>query len=110
MGDIRLEASDAGKRASAEISIHIAAGMVGHWAAIRLSDGGSDGVAYATKQDAIRHQFHENLCAYACIPADGMPPHDADGWLAAHRKLYDAGLRPTDPRTPIVPITRRLTL
>jgi hypothetical protein len=38
------------------------------WVAIRLSDGGSDGEVYETRQDAIDHQLHETLCALRLVP------------------------------------------
>lgn len=112
MTTITREPSDAGKRASEAITLHVLAGKAGCWAAIRLSDGGSDNTAYQTKRDAIRFQLHEMQCAYVCIPEDGMSPQDADDFLRINRKLYDAGMRitdPDDPRTVVVPQTRRLT-
>lgn len=104
-----LEYSDAAKRCSDTIRLHIACGMAGKWAAIRLSDGGSDNVAYDTRADAVRHQLHESLCAYVKIPLDDMPPDHAERFLAFHRKAYDAGFRLTDPddrREVIMPYTR----
>ncbi len=72
-------------------------GKAGLWAAIRLSDGGCDGIAYATKRDAIRFQLWENQCAYLRIPRDDCPPREAAGILKIHRELYDKGLRLADP-------------
>ena len=100
--------SDAARRCSDTIRLHIVAKMAGRWAAIRLSDGGSDGVAYDTRADAIRHQLHETQCAYVKIPPDDMPPEHAERFLAFHRKAYDAGFRLTDPddrREVIMPYT-----
>ena len=100
--------SDAAKRCSDIVTMHIAAGQAGRWCAIRLSDGGSDGVVYDTRSDAIRHQLHETLCAYVQIPRDSMPPEHAERFLAFHRKCYDAGFRLSDPddrREPIMPYT-----
>ncbi len=101
--------SDAARRCSDAVRLHIAAGMAGKWAAIRLSDGGSDGTAYDSRADAIRHQLHETQCAYVKIPLDDMPPDHAERFLAFHRKAYDAGFRLTDPddrREPVMPYTR----
>jgi hypothetical protein len=98
--------SDAAKKCSDTIRLHIVAGKAGHWAAIRLSDGGSDGRAYDKRRDAIRHQLHETQCAYVCIPPDDMSPRSAENFLQIHRNLYDAGFRLTDPddtRTPVIP-------
>lgn len=89
--------SDAARRCSDAIRLHIVAGNAGKWAAIRLSDGGSDEVAYDTRADAVRHQLHEQQCAYVAIPVDDMSPAAAERYLAMHRELYDAGFRLTDP-------------
>jgi len=100
--------SDAAKRCSDEIRLHIAMKMYGKWVAIRLSDGGSDHTAYDTRADAIRHQLHETQCAYVKVPRDDMPPHHAEIFLAFHRKTYDAGFRLTDPddrRHAVMPYT-----
>lgn len=72
-------------------------GNVGRWVAIRLSDGGSDGVIYDTKSDAVAHQLHETTCAYVRIPPSGMPPRDARSFLRSTRAFYDAGMRFSDP-------------
>lgn len=93
--------SDAAHRCSDTIRMHIVAGMATRWAAIRLSDGGSDGIAYDTRADAVRHQLHEQLCAYVFIPHDDMSPKAAETFLSVNRKLYDAGMRLIDPETEI---------
>jgi hypothetical protein len=94
--------SDAARRCSDIVNTHLVANRAnaGKWVAIRLSDGGSDGVLYDTRPDAIRHQLHETQCAYVCIPPTGMPPKDAEAFLAFNRKLYDAGFRMPDPVQP----------
>lgn len=69
----------------------------GKWIAVRLSDGGSDAKLYDTKADAVRFQLHENLCAYICILPTPMSADDALSVLRVHRKLYDAGMRLSDP-------------
>lgn len=100
---------DDARRCSDTITTHAVAGMAGRWAAIRLSDGGSDGVCYETRADAVRHQLHETQCAYVRIPPDGMPAEHAARYLAFHRRCYDAGFRLTDPddrREPVMPYTR----
>lgn len=101
--------SDAANRASDSVRLHILAGMARKWAAIRLSDGGSDGTAYDSKRDATRHQLHETQCMYVQIPLDDFPPAHAERLLEVHRKLYAAGFRLQDPegqRDFIVPYTR----
>jgi len=101
--------SDAARRCSDLINLHVITGGVSRWVAIRLSDGGSDGVVYDTRKDAVRHQLHETLCAYVCVPPDGMTPKAAESFLTFNRNVYDAGYRMTDPDNDtevIMPMTR----
>jgi hypothetical protein len=65
--------------------------------AVRLDDGSSDGVLYDDKQAAVRHQLHEQLCAYVQITPSAMSVCAAESLLGTHRKLYDAGWRLVDP-------------
>lgn len=67
------------------------------WVAVRLSDGGSDGVLYDKRRDAIRHQLHEQQCAYICIHPGGMNPCQAEPVLKGARQAYDAGMHLIDP-------------
>lgn len=108
------EHSDGARRCSDSVNTHyVALGFdaIRKWVAVRLSDGGSDGVLYDTKRDAVRHQLFEQQCAYVCISPGGMNPCQAESYLATMRKYYDAGWRLPDPndehggREPI----RRLT-
>lgn len=90
--------SDAAHRASqivndliakdAELALHC-------WVAIRLSDGGSDGVLYEHRHDAVSHQLHETQCAYLKI-TPGFTPKIAERFLTIHRQVYDAGMRMAD--------------
>lgn len=95
------EHSDAARRASDAVNLHIAALGPGEamrrWVAIRLADGGSDGTLYASKRDAVRHQLREQQCAYVCLPPSGMNACQAESYLSAQRKLYAAGFRLVDP-------------
>lgn len=100
----RNQYSDAARRCSDAIRLHIIAGEGGKWAAIRLSDGGSDGIAYDTRAEAVRHQLHETQCAYVHIPWDDMSPAAAERFLAMNREFYDAGFRMTDPDAPVSPV------
>lgn len=106
--------SDAARRCSDTINTHLLAdreGNVGRWVAIRLSDGGSDGVVYDERADAIRHQLHETQCAYVFITPDGMGYREAEIFLQYNRRLYDAGMRMPDPhRSSPMPITTRLEI
>src|ERR1700735_1590513 len=76
---------------------------IGKWVALRLEDGGSDGVLYDSKRDAIRHQSHEQMCAY--FSYRGAPEgfgnvRDAAAWMAFHRHAYSNGMRLADPDDP----------
>lgn len=91
---------DAARRCSEAVNFHLSMhGMdaAGKWIAVRLIDGSSDAKLYDTKADAVRHQLHENLCAYICIVPTGMPVEDALSFLRTTRRLYDAGMRLSDP-------------
>lgn len=85
--------------------MHIMLKRVG-WVAIRLSDGGSDGVVYDRREDAVRHQLHEHQCAYFLLPVIPVTPFECEVFLKYNRQLYDAGLRMGDPDapSPIVPV------
>lgn len=85
--------ADSAYRCSDIIRQAIVDGHQGRWMAIRLSDGGSDGVVYDSRSDSVRHQLHETLCAYVRIPWDDLSPQAAERFLAVHRQVYDAGLR-----------------
>lgn len=76
---------------------------VGAWVALRLEDGGSDGNLYSSKREAIRHQAHEQQCAYFSYRGapDGFANvKDCAAWLAYHREAYSAGMRLPDPDDP----------
>lgn len=93
--------SDAARRFADEYNLHRIGdqyGSVGKWIAVRLDDGSSDHVLYDTKQDAIRHQHHnEKFYAFVRIVPTTMNVCDAEIYLGSLRKLYDAGFRLTDP-------------
>jgi hypothetical protein len=70
------------------------------WIAFRLEDGGSDGTLYDNKRDAIRHQLHEQQCAYFSFrgsPNGFASAKEAAVWLEYHRHVYSNGGRPPDP-------------
>jgi hypothetical protein len=98
------ETLDIGRRVSDAMHLHILAGSVGEWMAVRLSDGSSDGIAYPSRADAIEHQIHEQLCAYLRVTPDGIQPTDAVRFIELNRALYDAGYRLADPDMPGEPI------
>jgi len=94
---------DKGKRASDIVNTYIS-GMPfdeikTKYIAIRLSDGGSDGVLYDTKQDAVKHQVHEMQCAYVCLNnlRAGSTPRDMAIFIKFNRDAYYKGFRLADP-------------
>jgi len=98
-----VDYSDAAKRASDNINAYVTfvppEELRHKWIAIRLSDGGYDGVLYDSKRDAVRHQTDEFLCAYVCFRnlLAGSKPKDMELFLKFNRDAYDAGFRLTDP-------------
>lgn len=76
----------------------------GYWIAIRLSDGGSDGVIYPSKQHAVAKQIHERQCAYICIhPFNEMSISDIHRYLRINEQIYDQGGRLEHDGTHVVP-------
>lgn len=95
---------DAGKRAHDKIMLHYLFGDWDHikngWVAVSLADGSCDGELYDTKQQAVRHQIHEQLCAYIClrnIGPGGSNPEELAIVLQFQRDGYKAGFRMPDP-------------
>lgn len=88
---------DAALRCSDLIRQAIVDGFPGYWVAVRLSDGGSDGIHYVTRTDAIRYQLHSTLVAVVKVPLDDMSPKAAESFLRVHRAVYNAGHRMVDP-------------
>lgn len=101
--------SDAARRCSDLVNLHAVCGHVGHWLAIRLSDGGSGSDVYDTREDAIRHQLRPEYCTYVQIAPDGMNPREAEAVLNYWRTLVDHGVRDDDPKLlmPLMPLTSR---
>ena len=96
-GPLGFVPSDAAKRMSDIITTHHLAdpaGNRGRWVAIRLSDGGSDGVLYDSLTDAAWAQLHYRQCLYYRIRTGPPGPRECDVWLAYHRRVYDAGNLP----------------
>jgi hypothetical protein len=84
--------SDKGKRASDIVRQHLLddpeLARVS-WVAIRLSDGGSDGVLYPNKETAVEFQIHETQCAYMRVIAGGISPREATSFLYHTAQLYE---------------------
>ena len=70
---------------------------IGRFIACRMSDGSSDGTLYDTRTDAVRHQLHEQQCAYVCVQDAPMSYREGSGYLNYVRAVYDAGFRMPDP-------------
>lgn len=83
---------DKGKRASEIVAQHLETDReqaIHSWVAIRLSDGGSDGVLYPLKEIAVEFQLHETQCAYLRILPTGISPHEARSFLYSIAQLYE---------------------
>lgn len=97
------EFADAGRRASDIINGIITAhpwdDIKDKFIAIRLEDGSSDGNIYDTKADAVRHQTHEQQCAYVGFRnlVGGATPKEMAIYLKFNRDAYLAGMRLIDP-------------
>lgn len=93
--------SDAAKRVYDTYHLHRTAdlyGGLGKWFASALADGSSDGSLYDSKSDAIKHQHHnENYYTFIQISMENLTVCAAEVMLSLARRLYDAGLRMTDP-------------
>ena len=94
LGDMTTLASltsDEGRRLAEAHNIALLAGGVGRWIAVRLSDGGTDGVIYDTRADAIRHQLHERQCYYCQIQPGPMTPRSGTRVIKGMREIYASG-------------------
>lgn len=89
--------TDDGRRLADAHNAALAGGGRGRWIAARLSDGGTDGVIYDVRADAVRHQIHETQCAYIRVHPSRMEPAEGTAILRVHREAYDAGYRMVDP-------------
>ena len=102
--------SDAAKRISDAINLHIAAigwQAAGKVMAFGLADGGSDGVLYDTYEAAVRHQHgNEQRFFYLRVAAAGMPVCHAEAVFSTWRKMAGAGFRTDAGRVPIPRLTR----
>lgn len=96
-----LRHTDAAKRVADEYNLHVCAGgssAVGRWVAFALADGSSDHVLYDSKRDAVIHQHHnEQTMMFLQVRPQSLPVCDAEQLLNMHRRMYDAGVRLTDP-------------
>lgn len=72
------------------------------WMAFRLNDGGTDGVIYDTREEAINHQIDERFCCYFTFRSamSGAKPLDCQIFLNYYRDMYDANMRMHEPEAP----------
>lgn len=89
-------ADDFAKRAFDQMNIHVLGkgdAAWDKWVALRLSDGGSDGVLYDTREQAISHQLHPSQSCYLVIPPTGFTLTEIRRFLVLSRELYAKGAR-----------------
>lgn len=99
---------EAGKRMSDALNLRLAVdgiAVTGRWMAFSLADGKSDNVLYDTRDDAIRHQFHETLAHYEQMRPKSWSVGECAMTLQYARAAYDAGWRPErQAPAPIMPV------
>ena len=107
MKPTELRNSDAAKRFADIVALHqiaLSKGelLAGRFIAIRLADGGSDGVVYDTRASAIAAQTNApSRCGYFQIPLERWSVATCDTLLWYVRKCYDGGFR-EDPAHQLV--------
>lgn len=89
--------SDAGKRFAEAHNLARFTGGERRWIAVRLSDGGTDGVLYDDMDAARSHQLHETQCYYCCVQPGHMTDREASRLLEVARQVYDSGGRFISP-------------
>lgn len=68
--------------------------VAGRWIAVRLGDGGSDGIAYDSHEAAVRASTNDpSRHAYFKLPLERISPEVCDVLLWYVRTVYDAGWR-----------------
>lgn len=93
--------SDAARRVRDTYGLHRTAGLdnsLGRWFAAALADGETDGNLYSSKAEAIAHQHHnESYYTYIQVTMANMNLCSAEVMIDLARRLYDKGLRMSDP-------------
>jgi hypothetical protein len=103
----KLRAPDAARRMADVIALHQLALskdelLAGRYVAIRLADGGSDGVAYDTRAAAIEAQSNApSRCGYFQVPLERFSAATCDSLLWYVRGCYDSGFR-EDPSQQLI--------
>lgn len=87
-----------------QVALDKGAILAGRYVAIRLADGGSDGIAYDTYAECVTHQRHEaTRMAYFKLPLERWNAPTCDVLLWYTRKCYDSGWRVDPTRQLIIP-------
>lgn len=110
-GEITPGHSDAAKRIADHYNLHKAAGAItGWWVAFALADGSTDGDAYPTKAEAVRHQ-HQNewWFTYVKIGPASMTVCQAESLLYMGREQSKLRLADRDDRRGGLDVIPRLT-
>lgn len=101
---------DAAKRFADAVRLHqqiIGLGgliTVPRFMAVRIADGGSDGVAYDSRPAAIIHNTNNpSRCFYPQIPPEPWSPMVCDRLLWYARSAYDNGVREDEAHQLILP-------
>ncbi len=103
----KLRQSDAAHRMADVIALHQLALtkdelIARRFVAIRLADGSSDGVAYETREAAMRAQTNSpSRCAYFQVPLERFSAATCDSLLWYVRGCYDSGFR-EDPAQQLI--------
>lgn len=94
-----VDITDDARRISDTHALHQIAEMYGHFMAVRMSDGSSDGIAYPSWKAARSHQptFYQDRVFPVQIQREAMTADIAQRLLNYWRKCSDAGFRPPDP-------------
>lgn len=106
---LTLRAPDAAKRMADTLALHQTALtrdeiLAKRYVAIRLADGGSDGIAYGTREAAILHNVNNpSRCAYFQVPLERWGPATCDTLLWYVRGCYDSGFREDPAHQLVIP-------
>jgi hypothetical protein len=80
--------------------------LAGRYIAVRLADGGSDGVAYESRSAAVEHNRNNpSRCGYFRIPFERWGPKTCDVLLWYVRSAYDNGVREDPAHALIIPLS-----
>lgn len=111
-GEITPGHSDAAKRVSDIYNLHKSAGApVGHWIAVQLGDGSSDGCAYPDKAAAVWHQHNsESWFAFIKLHPGSLSVCQAESLLEWQRHANRLRTNDRDYRRGGLDVIPRLTV